>query len=216
MKMPQTIGVVHFIGIGGIGMSGIAEVLHNLGYSVQGSDQADSANVQRLRDKGIACFVGHAAENLGAADDDVVVAAVGDRVDGALHPGEVVADHRHARGRRVPPDLGELVLTGCAEGGADALLAVREDVHHERPALLDHRPGAGGLLRTEDHQRRVEGQRRERLAGEADRLVVGVECGDDRDAGAELPHRRTELSGIEFVGAVRRLGSHAGISPSYQ
>ena len=59
MKMPQTIGLVHFIGIGGIGMSGIAEVLHNLGYRVQGSDQADSANVQRLRDKGIACFVGH-------------------------------------------------------------------------------------------------------------------------------------------------------------
>ena len=41
MKMPQTIGLVHFIGIGGIGMSGIAEVLHNLGYRVQGSDQAD-------------------------------------------------------------------------------------------------------------------------------------------------------------------------------
>ena len=60
MKMPQTIGLVHFIGIGGIGMSGIAEVLHNLGYRVQGSDQADSANVQRLRDKGIECFVGHA------------------------------------------------------------------------------------------------------------------------------------------------------------
>jgi hypothetical protein len=50
MKMPQTIGLVHFIGIGGIGMSGIAEVLNNLGYRVQGSDQADSANVQRLRD----------------------------------------------------------------------------------------------------------------------------------------------------------------------
>jgi UDP-N-acetylmuramate--alanine ligase len=76
MKMPQTIGVVHFIGIGGIGMSGIAEVLHNLGYSVQGSDQADSANVQRLRDKGIACFVGHAAENLGAAEVVVVSTAV--------------------------------------------------------------------------------------------------------------------------------------------
>ncbi|WP_421925865.1 UDP-N-acetylmuramate--L-alanine ligase [Neoaquamicrobium sediminum] len=76
MKMPQTIGVVHFIGIGGIGMSGIAEVLHNLGYSVQGSDQADSANVQRLRDKGIACFVGHAADNLGAAEVVVVSTAV--------------------------------------------------------------------------------------------------------------------------------------------
>ncbi len=51
MKMPLNIGLVHFIGIGGIGMSGIAEVLHNLGYKVQGSDQSDSANVQRLREK---------------------------------------------------------------------------------------------------------------------------------------------------------------------
>lgn len=76
MKMPQTIGVVHFIGIGGIGMSGIAEVLHNLGYKVQGSDQADSANVQRLRDKGITCFVGHTADNLGDAEVIVVSTAV--------------------------------------------------------------------------------------------------------------------------------------------
>ncbi|MGY6708856.1 MAG: UDP-N-acetylmuramate--L-alanine ligase [Rhizobiaceae bacterium] len=76
MKMPQTIGVVHFVGIGGIGMSGIAEVLHNLGYTVQGSDQAESANVQRLRDKGIECFVGHRAENLGEAEVIVVSTAI--------------------------------------------------------------------------------------------------------------------------------------------
>jgi UDP-N-acetylmuramate--alanine ligase len=76
MKMPQTIGLVHFIGIGGIGMSGIAEVLRNLGYRVQGSDQADGANVQRLRDKGIECFVGHRAENLGDAEVVVVSTAI--------------------------------------------------------------------------------------------------------------------------------------------
>ncbi len=76
MKMPETIGLVHFIGIGGIGMSGIAEVLRNLGYRVQGSDQADSANVQRLRDKGIECFVGHRAENLGEAEVVVVSTAI--------------------------------------------------------------------------------------------------------------------------------------------
>ncbi|PLP60250.1 UDP-N-acetylmuramate--L-alanine ligase [Mesorhizobium loti] len=76
MKMPQTIGLVHFIGIGGIGMSGIAEVLHNLGYQVQGSDQAESANVQRLRDKGIECFVGHKPENLGDAEVVVVSTAI--------------------------------------------------------------------------------------------------------------------------------------------
>ncbi|QDC00055.1 UDP-N-acetylmuramate--L-alanine ligase [Mesorhizobium sp. 8] len=76
MKMPQTIGLVHFIGIGGIGMSGIAEALHNLGYKVQGSDQADGANVQRLREKGIECFVGHRAENLGDAEVVVVSTAI--------------------------------------------------------------------------------------------------------------------------------------------
>lgn len=51
MKMPLNIGVIHFIGIGGIGMSGIAEVFHNFGYKVQGSDQVESANVERLREK---------------------------------------------------------------------------------------------------------------------------------------------------------------------
>ncbi len=64
MKLPRDIGPVHFVGIGGIGMSGIAEVLVNLGYAVQGSDQADSANVKRLRDKGVKIAIGHAAENL--------------------------------------------------------------------------------------------------------------------------------------------------------
>ncbi|PDT15078.1 UDP-N-acetylmuramate--L-alanine ligase [Rhizobium sp. J15] len=76
MKLPKAIGLVHFIGIGGIGMSGIAEVLHNLGHKVQGSDQADSANVQRLRDKGIEVSVGHRAENLGDAEVVVVSTAI--------------------------------------------------------------------------------------------------------------------------------------------
>ena len=61
------IGTIHFIGIGGIGMSGIAEVMHNMGYSVQGSDVADGYVVQGLRDRGIRVMIGHAAENLGDA-----------------------------------------------------------------------------------------------------------------------------------------------------
>ncbi|GGA69823.1 UDP-N-acetylmuramate--L-alanine ligase [Nitratireductor aestuarii] len=76
MKMPQTIGVVHFIGIGGIGMSGIAEALHTLGYQVQGSDQSENANVQRLREKGINVFVGHDAANLGDAEVVVISSAI--------------------------------------------------------------------------------------------------------------------------------------------
>ena len=74
--LPLSIGTIHFVGIGGIGMSGIAEVLHTLGYSVQGSDIADSANVRRLREAGIPVIVGHNAENLGAARVVVVSTAV--------------------------------------------------------------------------------------------------------------------------------------------
>ena len=76
MKMPSTIGPVHFVGIGGIGMSGIAEVLHTLGFKVQGSDAADNANVQRLREKGITVFVGHDGANLGEARVVVVSSAI--------------------------------------------------------------------------------------------------------------------------------------------
>jgi UDP-N-acetylmuramate--alanine ligase len=61
------IGTIHFIGIGGIGMSGIAEVMHNLGYSVQGSDVAEGYVVEGLRAKGIRVMIGHKAENLGDA-----------------------------------------------------------------------------------------------------------------------------------------------------
>ena len=76
LKMTAAIGPVHFVGIGGIGMSGIAEVLHNLGYAVQGSDIAESANVQRLRDKGISVAIGHRAENISGATVIVVSSAV--------------------------------------------------------------------------------------------------------------------------------------------
>jgi UDP-N-acetylmuramate--alanine ligase len=61
---PNSFGTLHFIGIGGIGMSAMAELLYQLGYKVQGSDIADSPNIQRLRDQGIRVFVGHAAENI--------------------------------------------------------------------------------------------------------------------------------------------------------
>ncbi len=74
--LPLSIGTIHFVGIGGIGMSGIAEVLHTLGYSVQGSDIADSANVRRLRDAGIPVSIGHDASHLGRAQVVVVSSAV--------------------------------------------------------------------------------------------------------------------------------------------
>src|ERR1700730_1150435 len=75
-SLPETIGPIHFVGIGGIGMSGIAEVLHNLGYRVQGSDLADSANTKRLTELGIRVMIGHRAENLDVAEVVVVSSAV--------------------------------------------------------------------------------------------------------------------------------------------
>jgi UDP-N-acetylmuramate--alanine ligase len=74
--LPLDIGIIHFVGIGGIGMSGIAEVMHNLGYQVQGSDLSANYNVKRLRDLGIAVFEGHRAENVAAAEVLVVSTAV--------------------------------------------------------------------------------------------------------------------------------------------
>jgi UDP-N-acetylmuramate--alanine ligase len=74
--LPLSIGTIHFVGIGGIGMSGIAEVLHTLGYSVQGSDISESANVRRLRAAGIHVAVGHDAANLREATVVVVSTAV--------------------------------------------------------------------------------------------------------------------------------------------
>jgi UDP-N-acetylmuramate--alanine ligase len=83
---------VHFIGIGGVGMSGIAEVLHNLDYAVSGSDRAESPTAQRLRQMGITVHVGHAAEHIG--DADVVVTSSAIRPDNP----ELVA----ARAARIP------------------------------------------------------------------------------------------------------------------
>ena len=93
MKAAGTdIGTIHFVGIGGIGMSGIAEVMCNLGYDVQGSDIAEGYVVEGLRARGIRVMIGHAAENLG--DAAVVVTSTAVKRDNP----EVVAALEH----RVP------------------------------------------------------------------------------------------------------------------
>ncbi|HEX3665798.1 MAG TPA: UDP-N-acetylmuramate--L-alanine ligase [Rhizomicrobium sp.] len=91
-RVPSDIGTIHFIGIGGIGMSGIAEIMHNLGYRVQGSDAAENANVKRLRDIGIRVVLGHDASNLG---DAVVVV-----YSSAVKAGN--AEFEAARARKLP------------------------------------------------------------------------------------------------------------------
>ena len=73
---PQTTGLFHIVGIGGIGMSAIAEVMHTRGYRVQGSDLKEGANLQRLRDHGIACLIGHDPGNIEGASYLVISSAV--------------------------------------------------------------------------------------------------------------------------------------------
>jgi UDP-N-acetylmuramate--alanine ligase len=87
------IGTIHFIGIGGIGMSGIAEVMHNLGYKVQGSDMAEGYVIEGLRKRGIKVMIGHDAANLG----DAVVVVTSTAVSRKTNP-EVEAAYE----RRIP------------------------------------------------------------------------------------------------------------------
>lgn len=75
-KLPNDIGPIHFVGIGGIGMSGIAEVLLNLGYQVQGSDLKDSKITERLASLGAKIFIGQRAENLESAEVVVISSAI--------------------------------------------------------------------------------------------------------------------------------------------
>ncbi|MEM9168903.1 MAG: UDP-N-acetylmuramate--L-alanine ligase [Pseudomonadota bacterium] len=76
MKLPFDVGVVHFVGIGGIGMSGIASVMHNLGYKVRGSDIADGPNVRALREKGVPVTIGHHPDNVADAEAVIVSTAI--------------------------------------------------------------------------------------------------------------------------------------------
>ena len=75
-KLPIDIGLIHFVGIGGIGMSGIAETLHNLDYQVQGSDISESPNVARLRNLGLRIFIGQKNQNISGASIIVVSTAI--------------------------------------------------------------------------------------------------------------------------------------------
>ena len=126
--LPLSIGTIHFVGIGGIGMSGIAEVLHNLGYSVQGSDIAESANVKRLREAGIPVAVGHDAANLGGAQVVVV---------------SVRGEARQPRGRRRARQADPGGAARRNAGRADAAEMVDRGRRHARQDH-HHQPGRRG------------------------------------------------------------------------
>ncbi|MEE2693069.1 MAG: UDP-N-acetylmuramate--L-alanine ligase [Pseudomonadota bacterium] len=104
MRLPFGVGAIHFVGVGGIGMSGIALLMHNLGYEVRGSDVADGPNIQRLRDQGIAVAIGHDPKNIEGADAVVISTAI--RKD---NPEILAARARHIPIVRRADMLGELM-----------------------------------------------------------------------------------------------------------
>lgn len=167
MKMPETIGLVHFIGIGGIGMSGIAEVLNNLGYRVQGSDQNDGANVQRLREKGIAVAIGHRAENIGEAEVVVASSAIP-----KSNPELVEAHERHLPVVRRAEMLAELMRfrNAIAIGGTHGKTTTTSMVG----ALLD----AGGMDPTVINGGIINAYGTNARMGEGDWMVVEADESD--------------------------------------
>ena len=142
--LPLSIGKIHFCGIGGIGMSGIAEVLHNLRYSIQGSDMAQNANVSRLTEMGIPVSIGQSGDNLGEATVIVISSAI--QPD---NPELVAARQRHIPVVRRAEMLAELMRLkwAIAVGGTHgkttttSLIAAMLDTAGTDPTVIN-----GGII----------------------------------------------------------------------
>jgi len=196
-RLPLDLGIIHFVGIGGIGMSGIAEILHNLGYQVQGSDLAENANVQRLRELGIPVAIGQRAENVARAEVVVVSSAV--KHDNP----EVVA----ARARFLPivrraEMLGELMRlkSSVAVGGTHGKTTTTSLI----AALLD----GGGLDPTVINGGIINAYGTNARLGAGDWMVV--EADESDGSFVKLPATIAVVTNIdpehmEFYGSVEKL-----------
>jgi len=196
-RLPLDLGIIHFVGIGGIGMSGIAEILQNLGYQVQGSDLAENANVQRLRELGIPVAIGQRAENVARAEVVVVSSAV--KHDNP----EVVA----ARARFLPivrraEMLGELMRlkSSVAVGGTHGKTTTTSLI----AALLD----GGGLDPTVINGGIINAYGTNARLGAGDWMVV--EADESDGSFVKLPATIAVVTNIdpehmEFYGSVEKL-----------
>ena len=117
MQIPRDIGTIHILGIGGIGMSAIAEILHAKGFRVQGTDQKDGANLGRLRAKGIPVFVGHSEAVNIEFEDGITAQEAREILRGA--PGIMVIDKHEDAGYATPLD--------CVGEFATFVSRIRED-----------------------------------------------------------------------------------------
>jgi hypothetical protein len=137
--MGTEIGTIHFVGIGGIGMSGIAEVMHHLGYKVQGSDLNESYVTEGLRKRGIPVMIGQSADNLG--DAAVVVCSTAIREDNPEV--QAAAERRLPRVRRAEM-LAELIMTGELgyAAGFTASELGKPEVYMPGVGLVPYGPGS--------------------------------------------------------------------------
>jgi len=196
-RLPLDLGMIHFVGIGGIGMSGIAEILHNLGYQVQGSDLSENANVQRLRGLGIAITIGHRAENVETAEVVVVSSAV--KRD---NPEVTAARARYLPIVRRAEMLGELMRlkSSVAVGGTHGKTTTTSLV----AALLD----GGGLDPTVINGGIINAYGTNARLGEGDWMVV--EADESDGSFVKLPATIAVVTNIdpehmEFYGSVEAL-----------
>ena len=116
--VPFALGPVHFVGIGGIGMSGIAEIMLKIGYQVSGSDAKASANTERLERLGARIYIGHDAASITDDIDAVVVGKAPDFFEGVMMPELYLADALGATGKPMIR-----VHTAGSVGGSTAIVA---------------------------------------------------------------------------------------------
>ena len=165
--LPLGIGTIHFVGIGGIGMSGIAEVLHTLGYAVQGSDISDNANVRRLRDAGIPVAIGHDAANVANAQVVVVSTAVRrDNVEVAAARARLVPVVRRAEMLAELMRLKWAIAVGGTHGKTTttSLVACLLEAAHMDPTVIN-----GGIINAYNSNTRL---------GEGEWMVVEADESD--------------------------------------